>query len=222
MESREARWQLIEDARARVVGAAAPGAAGSGPGLGPGVAAEVAGVATRLLAARGAGEIIEAQRALWAPLAESYRSPLWAAAYLINGGCSDDGFDYFRGWLVLQGRAVFERVVVEPDELAGLPAVVAAVRARQELDAEEALGIAWRAHLAATGRELPPGSFSSGYSPERTTASTWFTPQARTRTRTSPGSSPGRSTSTASSTSGPPNAFCLTARISMCPTPVAW
>jgi len=25
------------------------------------------------------------------------------AAYIINGGCSDDGFEYFRRWLVLQG-----------------------------------------------------------------------------------------------------------------------
>ena len=24
-----------------------------------------------------------------------------------NGGCSDDGFDYFRGWLIAQGREVF-------------------------------------------------------------------------------------------------------------------
>jgi hypothetical protein len=24
----------------------------------------------------------------------SYKNKLWAAAYVINGGCSDDGFDY--------------------------------------------------------------------------------------------------------------------------------
>jgi len=24
---------------------------------------------------------------------------LWAAAYVMNGGCSDDGFRYFRDWL---------------------------------------------------------------------------------------------------------------------------
>ena len=39
--------------------------------------------------------------------------PLWDAAYLINGGCSDDGFDYFRGWLVDQGRETFERCLAE-------------------------------------------------------------------------------------------------------------
>ena len=28
-------------------------------------------------------------------MADSYRSSLWAAAYVINAGCSDDGFGYF-------------------------------------------------------------------------------------------------------------------------------
>ena len=52
--------------------------------------------------------------------ARSYRWDLWGAAYLINGGCSDDGFDYFRGWLVAQGRATWERAVADPDSLADL------------------------------------------------------------------------------------------------------
>ena len=33
-------------------------------------------------------------------MAQSYSWNLWGAAYLINGGCSDDGFDYFRAWLI--------------------------------------------------------------------------------------------------------------------------
>jgi hypothetical protein len=33
---------------------------------------------------------------------------LWLAAVAILGGCSDDSFDYFRGWLIAQGRKVFE------------------------------------------------------------------------------------------------------------------
>jgi hypothetical protein len=42
----------------------------------------------------------------------------WGAAYLANGGCSDDGFDYFRGWLIGQGRKVYETVLADPDSLA--------------------------------------------------------------------------------------------------------
>jgi hypothetical protein len=43
---------------------------------------------------------------------------LWGAAYLINGGCSDDGFDYFRRWLILQGHKVFQAAIANPDSLA--------------------------------------------------------------------------------------------------------
>jgi hypothetical protein len=51
-------------------------------------------------------------------LSEAYQRDLWAAAYYANGGCSDDGFDYFRAWLVLQGRETFEAVVADANNLA--------------------------------------------------------------------------------------------------------
>src|SRR5262252_4130867 len=40
--------------------------------------------------------------------ADSYSWRLWGAAYLMNDGCSDDCFDYFRAWLISQGRRTFE------------------------------------------------------------------------------------------------------------------
>ena len=46
---------------------------------------------------------------------------LWGAAFLINGGCSDDGFHYFRDWLISEGEAVFEAALADPDSLAELP-----------------------------------------------------------------------------------------------------
>jgi hypothetical protein len=48
---------------------------------------------------------------------------LWQAAYLIEGGCGDDGFMDFRDGLVLQGRAVFTRAVADPDSLADVPVI---------------------------------------------------------------------------------------------------
>ncbi|WP_257233953.1 DUF4240 domain-containing protein [Streptomyces sp. JV178] len=69
-----------------------------------------------------------AQQILWDLLGTSYRAPLWAAAFTINGGCSDDGFDYVRGWLVLQGHEVFERAVADPDSLARSPVIRRASR----------------------------------------------------------------------------------------------
>ena len=43
---------------------------------------------------------------------------LIAAACIINGGTSDDRFDYFKNWLILQGQYVFRQALKEPDALA--------------------------------------------------------------------------------------------------------
>jgi hypothetical protein len=50
--------------------------------------------------------------------AELGRKDLWAAAYTLLGGCSDDSFMDFRSWLLLQGRDAIEAVVRDPDVLA--------------------------------------------------------------------------------------------------------
>jgi hypothetical protein len=50
--------------------------------------------------------------------ARSYDWGLWGAAYIIFGGCSDDGFDYFRAWLVSRGREIYERALSDPESLA--------------------------------------------------------------------------------------------------------
>ncbi|CAM5717077.1 MULTISPECIES: DUF4240 domain-containing protein [Streptomyces] len=50
----------------------------------------------------------------------AYRWDLWGAAWLLLDGCSDDAFDFFRCWLIGQGRKVFEGAVHEPDALAEL------------------------------------------------------------------------------------------------------
>jgi hypothetical protein len=50
-------------------------------------------------------------------LYDTYTSEMWCAAYLLNGGCSDDGFEYFRLWLVLRGKDVYEAAKENPDWL---------------------------------------------------------------------------------------------------------
>ena len=50
-------------------------------------------------------------------LEQSYNSDLWAAAYVVCGGCSDDGFDYFRAWLVSRGKEIYEKALENPDSL---------------------------------------------------------------------------------------------------------
>lgn len=48
------------------------------------------------------------------------RIDLWGAAYLINGGCSDDGFHDFRVWLIGRGRHPYEAALKNPDTLADI------------------------------------------------------------------------------------------------------
>lgn len=87
---------------------------------------------------------------------------MWAAAYVINGGCSDDGFDYFRGWLLVQDREVFERAVPDLDELADVAAVRLAVSRQAFLECESVLYTASQAHRVATGEELPAAAYIHG------------------------------------------------------------
>jgi len=78
----------------------------------------------------------------------SYTWDLWGAGYIINGGCSDDGFDYFRGWLIAQGKDVFERSLNDPDTLAD-------VAKSDFAECEELLYVAWHVYEQKTGDEMP-------------------------------------------------------------------
>jgi hypothetical protein len=89
----------------------------------------------------------------------AYSWPMWGAAHLIcDGLCSDDGFLYFRLWLIGLGREGFELAMAHPDNLAGLPEVVALmgrpveVRDNHEWPDWQALdGVAWAAYEQVTG-----------------------------------------------------------------------
>lgn len=51
-------------------------------------------------------------------LYDTYNSEMWCAGYIMNGGCSDDGFEYFRLWVISRGRQVYENARTLPDSLA--------------------------------------------------------------------------------------------------------
>jgi hypothetical protein len=129
-------WRLVEQARA-----------------GAKTCCEVVTNATALLSSRPAAEIVATHQALWRLMDASYLQPLWAAAYLIRGGCSDDSFDYFRAYLLTCGRSAFEAAVHDPDSLAGL--ALPPDPYGDVASCEDMLSIAWDAHLAVTGEDLP-------------------------------------------------------------------
>lgn len=71
-----------------------------------------------------------------------YRWDVWAAAYLIGGGCSDDSFSDFRAGVVSLGRNWCERVRNNPDALAEHPVVLEAAPTGDYVIFDEAFGYA--------------------------------------------------------------------------------
>jgi len=56
-------------------------------------------------------EILEFDNKFRTLRGQVYNWDFWACAYIINGGCSDDCFSDFRGWLIGQGKEIFENAV---------------------------------------------------------------------------------------------------------------
>ncbi len=53
-------------------------------------------------------------------LDRAYSWPVWAAAYIMGSGCSDDSFWDFRSTLISMGREIYERAMADPESLAEL------------------------------------------------------------------------------------------------------
>lgn len=80
-------------------------------------------VLIELLAALGTDEILAFYTCMDRLDTVIDRWDVWAAAYLIGGGCSDDRFMDFKAGLIALGQTWYERVVRCPDDLAEHPAV---------------------------------------------------------------------------------------------------
>ncbi len=113
-----------------------------------------------LLSAQSAQAIQSFDGIFAAKRADAYRWDLWGAAYLINGGCSDDGFEYFRCWLIGQGREVFEKALNNPDSLADILS-----GGEDDLECEDLLHAADKAHEDLIGEPLPQRTYSGPSEP---------------------------------------------------------
>lgn len=130
--TREEFWQIIDQAR-----------------KGTEDVEQIAATLQSLLETRTPAEVLAFLENQSRLMEESYSWKLWGAAYLINGGCSDDGFDYFRGWLLAQGEEVWRRAVKNPDTLAEIVE-------EDDATAEDMISAAAAAYEALTG-EYPDG-----------------------------------------------------------------
>ena len=102
----------------------------------------------RLLTCIPAVEILAFEGWFQAYYSAVSRQDLWAAVYLIRGGCSDDAFDYFRAWLIGQGASTLLAAVRDPETLAGC------VGDDDPRD-EALLGVARKAHDQLVGTTMP-------------------------------------------------------------------
>ena len=75
----------------------------------------------RLLEALTLPEIQAFQRKYESYLLSANHWELWGAAYLMNGSSSDDGFKYFRDWLISEGQETFNNGLSRPDTLSVIP-----------------------------------------------------------------------------------------------------
>ena len=117
-----------------------------------------------LLSRLSPDELVSFDEHLTRLLKQAYDWKLWAAAYLLGEGCSDDGFMDFRSWLISMGRKVYERALADPDSLASV------VR-RPEIEDfffEGLSYVVYEVYEQKTGQEMPPGPLTYPESPTGT------------------------------------------------------
>ncbi len=106
-------------------------------------------VLQRQLEALAPDEIAEFGRMFEELHIKAYRWDLWAAGYIIEGGCSDDGFSDFRSGLIGLGRDVYYDALRDPNTLVRQPT------RGVDFSQEELAYVAAQAYESATGNPLP-------------------------------------------------------------------
>ncbi len=102
-----------------------------------------------LLTGRPAAELEDFERIYRTLHRDAHRFDIEGAGYLINKGLGDDGFVYFRAWLISRGRHVYERAMADPDSLADV------AEARENEIEDEVFGYAvYMAYRDTYGKEL--------------------------------------------------------------------
>jgi hypothetical protein len=126
-------WKLIEEAKAEMTPASS----------------NQPEILQKKLEALQPPKIVEFDRMFTRLIDDAYSWDLWAAAYIIEGGCSDDGFRDFRAGLIGLGRDVYYAALTDPNTLARQPT------RGVDFSQEGMLYAATQAYEAVTGNEMP-------------------------------------------------------------------
>ena len=103
-------------------------------------------------------EIIDYQEHFDTLHEKAYQWNLWGAAYIIEGGCSDDCFMDFRYGLISKGKEIYEKALENPDSLADL-------NPEQEISNESFGYAAMEAYEELTNKEIPRKEFTQPEEP---------------------------------------------------------
>lgn len=82
-------------------------------------------------------------------LYDTYNSEMWCAGYIMNGGCSDDGFEYFRNWVISRGKETYYNAKQNPDNL-----ISEVIEGAEFYDFESFWYVALEAFQQKTGKDL--------------------------------------------------------------------
>lgn len=94
-------------------------------------------------------EIIQFDRTFSVLMAKSYSFRLWEPVYALNEGCSDDAFEYFRTWLVGQGKNKFYWTLK-------YPRLLFFIGVKELIENYEGLAYcAYQAYQNKTGQDIP-------------------------------------------------------------------
>ncbi|AFY60067.1 DUF4240 domain-containing protein [Synechococcus sp. PCC 6312] len=102
-----------------------------------------------ILSALPPSDIIEFDFLFRQKVIAAYRWDLWGIAYLVNGGCSDDSFDYFRYWLIGQGVGAYDQVLANPE------AILNYIDQDTEIECESLIYASHSAYEALVGEAMP-------------------------------------------------------------------
>jgi len=102
IQSKQDFWALIEEARNKV---------GS---------YDIADYLTKRLSKTNEQDIVRFRDILQELMTESYRSDFLASLFVMTDYAGDDGFSYFRTWIIAQGQQVYESALANPDNLADI------------------------------------------------------------------------------------------------------
>lgn len=113
-------------------------------------AGERVGEIAHRLAGFSAAQIKVFDKLLWQTMQRLNHYDVWALAFMLQDGCSDDAFEAFRAWVILHGRKAGEQALDDPQTF------LTRIETGGVMDGSSLLQVPAMAYDRRTGKALPP------------------------------------------------------------------